>query len=327
MLHSHPSLSTLTPDTAPSLENVLSITAVDLETQDHILNYQLPVAVSRYNVGLLVIDSITANYRAEHSSNTMMGISARSRELARLGQMLRNLAVKHDLAVVVANQVSDRIDPLENSGPTSRLPPSTQEGVPSPSPRDPPASRVDGKLLESSQVLSSSPSPAPSSSFVEDDISFDGSYIIGQPVRNETLSLAHQERFFTGWGDSPPEAPISQQQSAKTPALGFVWSTQIACRIALKTANDSPALDEAGTVTRRRKMKLVFAPWTEGISRTSDQGSREESIHSEGAATEQRDAQSERPSEPPKHRPRPTDEIEFEIWKGGIRSVPVSRES
>lgn len=325
LLHSHPALSTLPPDTAPTLSNVLSITAVDLETQDHILNYQLPVAVSRYNVGLVVIDSITANYRAEHPSNTMVGISARSGELARLGQMLRNLAAKHDLAVVVANQVSDRIDPLENLGPTSRLPSSTQERAPSPSPRDPPpASRVDAKFLEGSSFPSSSPSPAPSSSFVEEDPSFDGSYIVGHPVRNETLCLAHQERFFTGWGDSMPEAPISQQQSAKTPALGFVWSTQIACRIALKK-DDASFSDEEGTTRRRRKMKLVFAPWTEGVSRTSDHGSREDNSHSEGAATEQRDPQSQPPSESLKDRPRPVDEVEFEIWKGGIRSVSMSQ--
>jgi DNA repair protein RAD57 len=61
---------------------------------------------------------------------------------------------------------------------------------------------------------------------------------VGNPVRNEILSLRHQQRFFTGWGDT--QQPITptvypfRPPTLKTPALGLVWSTQIACRIALK---------------------------------------------------------------------------------------------
>lgn len=115
LLEYHPYLSDLPKDRAPTLDNILSINAMDLESQDHILNYQLPVAITRYDVGLVVIDSITSNYRAEHTSHNVLGLSTRSGELARLGQMLRNLAVAKNIAIVVANQVSDRFDPLEDN--------------------------------------------------------------------------------------------------------------------------------------------------------------------------------------------------------------------
>lgn len=191
---------------------MLSITAVDLETQDHILNYQLPVAISRYNVGLVVIDSITANYRAEHASNSMQALSTRSGELARLGHMLRNLAASEDIAIVVANQVSDRFDILNGQ----------QQQQPS---RPLPRNRIVDDLPSSS--------PATQSSQLVEDDTFDGGYLIGHPVRNETLTLAYQEKFFTGWGDdNSSDYYVSEVQ--KTPALGLVWSTQIACRIVLK---------------------------------------------------------------------------------------------
>lgn len=381
LLETHPYLSTLPPKSAPSLENILSTNAIDLETQDHILSYQLPVAISRYNVGLVVIDSIAANFRAEYTSNNMLGISTRSGELAKLGQFLRNLAVKENIAIVVANQVSDRFDTLDGHPRvrhTGQVSNSMREfgGGGSPLPR----SRVEGGGggnldIPHSSIPSSSPGIPPSSSpYVEEEGNTDGSYLVGNPARNEILSLVHQQRFFTGWGDVPQfvsDRDISYYQapSHKTPALGFVWSTQIACRIALKKEDEEPPpldnfeglsqlassmapgsqarlsngedanTDEnvetsskkegsrtdvegdggrsavnvgtqrtlassqvaAERITRRR-MKLVFAPWTAGATststpdgkRTSDEGQRTDVV---------------------------SDEVEFEIWKGGIRSI------
>ena len=229
--------------------------------QDHILNYQLPVAVSRYNVGLVVIDSITANYRAEHASDSVGALSARSGELAKRGQMLRNLAVKADIAIVVANQVSDRFvdeDHWMGAAPPHPPPPPPTTTTTTTTIAD------DNSKAQSSpaytttllQPPSSSPgSRLPSSSpllNVDEDAPFDGSYLVSNPVRNEILSLPHQQCFFTGWGDDPSisstlgsQSPSSslaahshiQKSSSsplKTPALGFVWSTQVACRIALK---------------------------------------------------------------------------------------------
>lgn len=212
---------------------------MDLETQDHIFNYQLPVAIKRYNVGLVVIDSITSNYRAERTNTNISALSSRSTELAKLGHMLRNLAAKEEIALVLANQVSDRFEPIEtveDTAPRSAVPPALSQnagvrelGTTSPRPRN----RTE--LLEpaTQQALPDEPptsSPSSSQLHAPDDDQFDGTYVLGNAARNESMSLLHQERFFTGWGDSP----WSATSTLKTPALGFFWSTQIACRIALK---------------------------------------------------------------------------------------------
>lgn len=104
---------------------MFSITCNDLETQDHIIRYQLPVMVEKHNVGLVVVDSIAANFRAEFerpvnkrlktegggSTPIESGpaqMARRGKELVRLAGTLRGLAVRYGVAVVVANQVSDR---------------------------------------------------------------------------------------------------------------------------------------------------------------------------------------------------------------------------
>jgi hypothetical protein len=63
MLSTHSILVSASPK--PSLDRVISIVTPDLESQDHILRYQLPVAIRRHNIGLVVLDSVAANYRAE----------------------------------------------------------------------------------------------------------------------------------------------------------------------------------------------------------------------------------------------------------------------
>ena len=63
MLSTHHILASANPK--PSLDRVISIVTPDLESQDHILRYQLPVAIRRHNIGLVVLDSVAANYRAE----------------------------------------------------------------------------------------------------------------------------------------------------------------------------------------------------------------------------------------------------------------------
>ncbi|OJJ49865.1 hypothetical protein ASPZODRAFT_1050427 [Penicilliopsis zonata CBS 506.65] len=285
----------------PSLENILSINAMDLETQDHILHFQLPVAVARYDVGLVVLDSITANYRAEHAADSLLALAARSSHLAKLGHLLRNLAAQDEgLAVVVANQVSDRFESFY----PSRTPSSTRVSVARPAP-------AGDRLSITSHLLDTPPfpsSPAPSPPAYLDDDRFDGSYyLVGtDPQRNELLSLAHQQRFFTGWGDDdhddhdhngdglglarpslPGRVSVRLSSAPKTPALGFVWSTQIACRIALKKEESQiiepvPCLPQPTVESQdaketrkestpepilvdthiRRTMKVAVAPWT-----------------------------------------------------------------
>ncbi|KFY10591.1 hypothetical protein V492_04927 [Pseudogymnoascus sp. VKM F-4246] len=98
-----------------SLSRILTIHARDLEAQDHILRFQLPLAIRRHNVGLVVIDSVAANFRAEFERSGDGGaahganMARRTAELVGLGALLRGVARSEDVAVVVSNQVADRI--------------------------------------------------------------------------------------------------------------------------------------------------------------------------------------------------------------------------
>ncbi|CAL5870682.1 uncharacterized protein PFLUO_LOCUS4922 [Penicillium psychrofluorescens] len=350
LLECHPCLSSLPDDEKPSLQNVLAINAMDLETQDHILNFQLPVAIARYNVGLVVIDSITSNYRAEHSSNSMLALSARSSELAKLGQLLRNLAVKHDIAVVLANQVSDRFDPVDGhngmaqAGIPFALSQNTavagaaaggggrESGANSPHPRS--RTETDQQAF----LPSSSPAAIPSSPFpAQEDDHFDGSYLIGNPARNALLSLLHQERFFTGWGDGvPPETG-----SLKTPALGFSWSTQIACRIALKKEEEARAVVTSVPAVQSQEQKTKLKPPDQkSVVGEQEQGTGPEGTKPVQDLTSRPAPEFQRPDTPPRitrrsmklvfapwtagstgMNGRRSGEVDFEIWKGGLRSI------
>ncbi|KTW32874.1 hypothetical protein PNEG_04317 [Pneumocystis murina B123] len=104
---------------------VYCITCVDLEEQNHILQFQLPIAMERYNIGLVVLDNIATHFRAEYDVSNiyyqtdkmsnptiksgLIDLVNRSRDLVRLGAHLRLLAEKHQCAIIVINQVSDKI--------------------------------------------------------------------------------------------------------------------------------------------------------------------------------------------------------------------------
>ncbi|KAH7321050.1 P-loop containing nucleoside triphosphate hydrolase protein [Stachybotrys elegans] len=253
ILAASPALRHIDVADRPSLDNILSTVTPDLESQDHILNYQVPVILSRHNVGLLVIDSVAANYRAEferqgtHGSN----MAARSTELVRLGALLRDLARRHGLAVVVANQVADRFSsPAIPRHPAGSL---SSQGSPLASRSMPP------------------PGSMPATSSPINHYSDEG------PPVPPALLLDHQQRWFTGWGDDP-----YNMHALKNPSLGLVWSTQISCRIALfkrpvygRPRRVAPPIaaddydDSTGTQTLqnwRRWMKVVFAPHVQSSS-------------------------------------------------------------
>ena len=265
LLRSNPTLSSQNRATRPTLANILSIQTPDLESQDHILAYQLPVALQRHNIGLVVIDSIAANYRAEKGSGKhAAALASRATQLIRLGALLRNLAREHNCAIVVANQVGDRFSSSQQLFPSSTgrstATTSTQRSYPFSS--SPP----------STTTVANNTAPAP-------------------PV----LSLDHQQRFFTGWGDSPY---TKDNENLKTPSLGLTWANQIACRVALVKvpvfAQGSgsgaavPGRESEGAEWAprrwRRWMKMVFAPWAEP-TKEGKKGS------------------------------------EFEIWAGGVRAL------
>jgi len=82
------------------------------------------------------------------------------------------------------------------------------------------------------------------------------------------MSLDHQQRWFTGWGDDQHPSHLTVQ-SMKTPSLGLIWTTQIACRIALikrpvygpgLVADEENDRGEPVLTKWRRWMKVVFAP-------------------------------------------------------------------
>lgn len=114
---------------AASLSQILTLQTPDLESQEHILTNQLPIALVRHNIGLCIIDSIAANYREEgHSSAS--ALAHRSTLLVRLGTLLRSLARIHNCAFVVSNQVADRFPPtngLNHHLSAQPLPSSAQE--------------------------------------------------------------------------------------------------------------------------------------------------------------------------------------------------------
>ncbi|KAL7812488.1 P-loop containing nucleoside triphosphate hydrolase protein [Trichoderma gracile] len=270
--------------TPASLDAIHSAVTPDLESQDHILEYQVPVLLSRHDIGLLIVDSVAANYRAEferqqgfsHGSN----MAARSAELIRLGALLRDLARRHNIAVVVANQVADRFaspstpsihhhhHQYRGSLTTSR---NTTTTTAHPHLESPLASRSNMPPSSSAipPHLSSTPTSSMPFSFPDDDHQQEQ-----QQPPLPALALDHQQRWFTGWGDDPRSS-----SSLKTPSLGLVWSTQISCRVALykrpvygrptriaapvsaDDVDDDDVDVRAPTLkTWRRWMKVVFAP-------------------------------------------------------------------
>ncbi|KAI1354333.1 DNA repair protein RAD57 [Xylaria sp. FL0043] len=268
ILAQNPFFRTLdTATTKPSLDRVISTVTPDLESQDHILTYQVPVEVARRNIGLIVLDSVAANYRAEYERGSSSGgsnMAARSADLVRLGHLLRELARKHDLAVVVANQVADRFSssnalaPPSSSISQSLSPAFKNSGSsrPTPGPANPyrhlgPMSQESPLASRSRNIYANTHANAnthattntittvnaePTSSMA--DIMVRSSMPEPPPedfvpAAPAALSLDHQQRWFTGWGDDPYHQYRYQNETLKTPSLGLVWSTQIAARIAL----------------------------------------------------------------------------------------------
>lgn len=260
ILNFHPLFKDMDSDTRPSLDRVISTGTPDLESQDHILQFQVPVEIARRNIGLVIIDSVTANYRAEYERGGSHGsggynMGARSNELVRLGQLLHDLARRHNLAVVVSNQVSDRFSDSSSAA----LAASKRSSLPLPGPvsqESPLASRSRGPMgpLPGAEPTSSMPLEAVRSSMPEPQPE--------EPLAPPAMLLDHQQRWFTGWGDDP-----YADYTLKTPSLGLVWSTQVACRVALLRrpvyGRKRVIEDESGGVylkNWKRWMKVVFAP-------------------------------------------------------------------
>ena len=96
-------------------DRILYFHCPNLEAQDHIVTYQLPVVLSRQRIGLIVLDSVTANYRAEfdrpqpfqRSQSQPTQMAQRSKDLRKMAGTLKDLAIEWNVAVVAVNQVTD----------------------------------------------------------------------------------------------------------------------------------------------------------------------------------------------------------------------------
>lgn len=257
IIKTHPFLSLLAPSKRPTLDRVICVSTPDLESQEHILRYQVPIAVQRQGVKLVILDSVAANYRAEFErpgipmSGTGGGknMAQRSSELVKLGELLRNLAREHGVAIVVANQVADRFSGSDRG---------SEKGGNSPF-----------KTQSSPLALRIRGGTGPPSSTGTPTSSLPGPEIVA-PFRGtpDPMSLDHQQRWFTGWGDDPNPGRLARI-GQKTPSLGLIWTTQIACRIALikrpvygraLIADEETERGEPILKKWRRWMKVVFAP-------------------------------------------------------------------
>jgi DNA repair protein RAD57 len=255
LLRTHPVLVSANPK--PTLDKVISIVTPDLESQDHILRYQVPVAVRRHGIRLIILDSVAANYRAEfdrpgpgNGQNSGANMAQRSSELVKLGQLLRDLAREENCAVVVANQVADR---FSGGGVSPVLNRATQSS--------PLARRSAGSFPDDSMC-------APVSSLNGGGAESENNAAIPFKSTMDPMSLDHQQRWFTGWGDDPHPSHLTIK-NMKTPSLGLIWTTQIACRIALIrkpvygpgiVADEENERGEPVLRKWRRWMKVVFAP-------------------------------------------------------------------
>ncbi|CAI6330397.1 unnamed protein product [Periconia digitata] len=249
LLSSHPSLVALPQTKKPSLSRILSIQTPDLESQEHILRYQLPVAIKKHNVGLVVLDSVAANFRAEFdkdsSRNGPASMAKRSAQLVHLGALLRDLARTENISIVVANQVADRFT-----------------AAPAPSPN--PVSRTTSTNSQSNTTIHNS-SLAPQLPVNGPSTQSEGGFMLSP----NPLALDHQQCWFTGWGDIRSDS----LDALKTPSLGLVWTNQIACRIALVkkpvlasrssviNGKDERNEDQSHISKWQRWFKVVFASW------------------------------------------------------------------
>ncbi|KAI9007778.1 P-loop containing nucleoside triphosphate hydrolase protein [Hyaloraphidium curvatum] len=111
ILQGHEGFSALRDEDGDPGSRIYVIVVDDLDTQHHILKYQLPhllTTVQYSRVRLLVLDSITANFRGEHSAG-LKDLATRGTKLFELGSSLKTLAARFGLCVVVTNQVTGSV--------------------------------------------------------------------------------------------------------------------------------------------------------------------------------------------------------------------------
>ena len=209
-------------------------------------------------------------------------MAQRSSELVKLGQLLRDIAREENIAILVANQVADRFSATGESSP------------------------LLNRTMQSSS-LARSGGQVPSGSIVTPPSSVSATIELGlappimtpfSPSTSDPLSLDHQQRWFTGWGDDPHPSPTALK-SMKTPSLGLIWTTQIACRIALikrpvygsgLVADEESETGEPVLRKWKRWMKVVFAPHV-GATGPGLEGAVEFEIRGDGVTSVRKESE------------------------------------
>ncbi|RHZ64620.1 hypothetical protein Glove_321g32 [Diversispora epigaea] len=88
-------------------KNVHCVTVSDLEAQRNVLFHQLPILLSRNNIRLIIIDSITANFRGGFETKEFMNLRRRSSEIYQIGIKLKEISDQFNVPIVCVNQVLD----------------------------------------------------------------------------------------------------------------------------------------------------------------------------------------------------------------------------
>ncbi|EPS41070.1 hypothetical protein H072_5040 [Dactylellina haptotyla CBS 200.50] len=291
-----------------SMDRIQTAMCQYLETLEHIVRYQLPVAIERFDVGLVIVDSIAANFRVEDEASTDSGfglttptpkgkgpgnskarkLAKRAGDIVRLGTCLKEMAVKHNIAVVVANQVSDLFEPAylqhqraglnmnTNTSMSASMPPLPSSAVSPPTPTENPRGE---QIQIQTQVSNPGSQDAAASRMTQYSL----------PTDESMMTYDYQAKWFTGWGDDMDDVKDETLLAAmrmKTPMLGMSWTNLLDGRIALlkgspKAVEGVIGADGEGWEQRtRRWMKVVFSPWAESAVL-----------------------------------------LEYEIWEGGVRSL------
>lgn len=245
------------------LDNVHVEKAVDVENLEALLGYIAPARIERVNraalegnlitpyeegederitppkpplpIKLIIIDSIAAPFRVAHE-NDSAGFINRAKEFGTIGDLLKKLAKRFGVAVVVVNQVSDVFD---NGRPDELI-----------------------KASHSLDFIPPNTVISTSNKLASDQISLPPAPVIR--LAHETYNLPsylysrYQSPHFSGQSldlDNPAQIQA---------ALGHTWSNIINVRIMMSllpspstSKRDYGAVEERG----KRKMELIFSPF------------------------------------------------------------------
>lgn len=214
----------------------------DQEELEHVLYYQVAEAVKRYGVGLVVIDSIAGHYRAELDQ----GESQRIESLMRVTRHLRFLAANYGLAILLANQVTDRfarVLPIDFELDTLHVDYQSRwfSGWTDRTVRTAATTTTSAASVTTS-TTSTATSKTDSTNPVADATNPD-------QIDPDTPSQSIPSSSLSSKG------PLSQlaNSGVRAPALGLTWSSYIDERIVLKREECSDEI--------HRTLELVFSPF------------------------------------------------------------------